>query len=522
MYTSGKLGNITLPQLPANKSHLLVDDTYYFYQTGAFSGFTYLNIIPGASISEQVSRLQVTLVILLMLTLVVSAIISIWLSIRFNKPVKQIVSSISTTAGKGGLFKSTIKEFELIGQKLDDMKQSNARIELDLIQKNNQLVTYGFLNKLKNIYNGSIAHVDITMMKECRFVVYQLIYKDRFWEEMKGEPGPLTYCIYEYIKNSIRQIFPDALTLQVESRQLLSVINKADNAALQTYIEELQHVLSHDSEYYFLTIAVSPPYEHLTDFTEAYEQTIRLLQERKLNEHTQVVWESTKRQSANLLTPAQEQQFDSNLAAGNAQELLHLLDRHLALMERKHATAQQFHQFVVDIVSKVRKTMNGLQLSDQAVESVVSNLNVTLSFYSMRQFRKFFSQLLVAACEEIQSKQSNGDPIINFVIDYVGKHYAEDITLDIVAEHLHITGGYLSTYFKEKTGEYFVDYINVVRIRFAQRLLLETDLKIQDISFKSGYQNINSFNRMFKKFSGMSPREFRKEKLCGQDSSCQN
>src|SRR5690606_12486437 len=97
------------------------------------------------------------------------------------------------------------------------------------------------------------------------------------------------------------------------------------------------------------------------------------------------------------------------------------------------------------------------------------------SLYAVRHFRKFLSQLLAAACEEIRQHRRNGDPVIDFVADYVEKHYAEDITLDIVAEHLHITGGYLSTYFKDKTGEYFVDYINSVRIRAAQRLLLDTD-----------------------------------------------
>lgn len=520
LYSNGELGPIALPELPADKSHVMIDNTYYFYETGAFSGFTYVNVVPGASISEQISRLHVTLAVLLVLALLVSVIISVWFSIHFNKPVKQIMSSISKSDGKDGMFKSNIKEFEFIGQKLDDMKQTNAKIQSDLMHKNNQLASFGYLHKLKNIYNGSIANTNALSMNQCRFIVYQIFYKDRFWEEMKEEPGPLTYCIYEYMKHSIQKTFPDALTLQVESRQMLSVINgEADDDSLMAYIEELQQVLSIDADYYFLTIAVSPQYEQLTDFTEAYEQTVRLLQERSLNEHTQVVRKSANRSSLNMMTPAQEQQFDSNLAAGNAQELLHLLDRHLALMERKQATALQFQQFVVDIVAKVRKTLNGLQLDERAVESVVSGSNSTLGFYSVRHFRKFFNQLLVTACEEIQRNQRNGDPIVDFVIDYVEKHHAEDITLDIVAEHLHITGGYLSTYFKEKTGEYFVDYINGVRIRIAQRMLLETDLKIQDISLRSGYQNINSFNRMFKKFSGMSPREYRKEKLVEHDSA---
>jgi YesN/AraC family two-component response regulator len=179
-------------------------------------------------------------------------------------------------------------------------------------------------------------------------------------------------------------------------------------------------------------------------------------------------------------------------------------------MERKEASVRQYREFAADIVQKVRKTMYALGLKERAAEQAIAGTNPIDGLDSGRQYRMFFSRLIAASCEEIRSIRKSGDPIIEFVTEYVQTNFAQDITLDIVAEQLHITGGYLSTYFKEKTGEYFVDYINGVRIGEAKRALLETDLKIQDVALRSGYQNINSFNRMFKKFSGLSPREYRK------------
>lgn len=519
LYSTGGLANrADLPELPLDKTYFLHDNTYYFYQIGQTSGYTYLNIVPGASISEQVSKLNLTLFILLVFALIVSVIISVLFSVRFNRPVKQLVSSLQMSRGEDVRFKSNIREFELIGQKLDDMFQTNARIQSDLAQKNIQLMSYDYLNKLKKIYSGSIGAADRISMQEYRFVVYEITYKDRFWEEMKEEPGPLTYRIHTFINHSLLKEFPESLTIQVESRQMLSVMNEIDDVRLDAYISKLLQVVSHDADFYFLTVAISPAYPQMFDFTEAYEQTVKLLQERKLNEDTQIVRQSAGCQSVHLLTPAQEQQFDSNLASGNTQELLHLLDRQLALMERKCETVLQYQEFLIDIVQKVRKTFHGLRLDERAIQPVIAGLGTGQSFYSGRHYRKFFSQLLVAACEEIRSIQKNVDPVIDFVVDYVNKHYDQDITLDIVAEHLHITGGYLSTYFKDKTGENFIDYINGVRIRVSQRMLLETELRIQDVSIRAGYQNINSFNRMFKKFTGMSPREFRKEKHTEDDT----
>lgn len=512
VYVKGDIpGDKPLPETSQDGSSLLLDHTYYFTKSGGHSGFTYMNIVPGSRMFEQISQLNLILLSLLAVALLVSVFFSIMFSVRFNRPVKQIVNSIQQPNGKDVSIPKGIPEFELIGQKLDDMQKTNARIEQDLVLKNTKLESYGYINKLKKIYDGSHgAGMDALSADSFRFLVFEISYKPLFWEEMQDDPDRLTYFIRECISQGIASEFPRSLTLQMENRQIISVLSEPDDAKLERCLESLQKMLGNDADYYFLTIAVSPVYPQSSDFTGAYEHTVRLLQERKLTEETQVVREAAGRQPSYLLTQAQEQQFDQNLQAGNAQELLHLLDRHLSLLERKEASLRQYREFAADIVQKVRKTMYALGLKERDGEQTIAGERAIDGLYSGRQYRMFFSQLIVASCEEIRNIRKSGDPIIEFVTEYVQTNFAQDITLDIVAEQLHITGGYLSTYFKEKTGEYFVDYINGVRIGEAKRALLETDLKIQDVALRSGYQNINSFNRMFKKFSGLSPREFRK------------
>lgn len=79
-----------------------------------------------------------------------------------------------------------------------------------------------------------------------------------------------------------------------------------------------------------------------------------------------------------------------------------------------------------------------------------------------------------------------------------------------MADKLHITPGHLSSYFKEKTGTNFSDYLNELRIGRAKELLLNPELRIQDVAAAVGYQNVNSFIRMFKRSSGVTPGEYRK------------
>ncbi|SDE40236.1 Helix-turn-helix domain-containing protein [Paenibacillus sp. UNCCL117] len=497
--------------MPPDQSYGLFDNTYYFHRTDLTSRLSYVSAVPGESISEQVSRLNLTLLLLLTLALLVSVLVSVVFSLRFNNPVKQIINSIQGIEGAVGQVRTRIREFQLIGRKLDDMQKANAAIERDLMHQTTQLRAYRYLDKLKNIYNGSHGALEGLGQQAFRFIVFEISYRARFWEEMRQGPERLTYFIREFINQALSLECPRSLTFQAESRLIFSVVYDIDDASLDACLHRLLEAMKQDADGYFVTVAVSRMFPEASDYTAAYEQTVSLLQERILNEETQVVKECASREWSHLLAPAQERQFDTNLRAGNAQELLQLLDRHLAQLERRQGTVRQYREFTIDIVQKVRKTLHALRLDEQATESVIGELGSLQSFYSSRQYRMFFSQLLAAACEEIAGKQKNGDPIIDFVTEYVQAHYQKDITLDIVAEKLHITGGYLSTYFKEKTGEYFVDYINNVRIDKAKRMLLEQPgKKIQDIAQESGYQNINSFNRMFKKMSGMSPRDFRR------------
>ena len=101
----------------------------------------------------------------------------------------------------------------------------------------------------------------------------------------------------------------------------------------------------------------------------------------------------------------------------------------------------------------------------------------------------------------------------NYVIamakEYIAEHYTENISLTDVAEAVGISGGYLSTMFAqyEKCG--FVDYLNKVRIEMACCYLEQKNLKNYEIAYKTGFRDEKYFSKVFKKITGMTPREYR-------------
>ena len=96
-------------------------------------------------------------------------------------------------------------------------------------------------------------------------------------------------------------------------------------------------------------------------------------------------------------------------------------------------------------------------------------------------------------------------------LEYIHAHFNENISLSDVADQLYLSPEYFSRLFKEVTGGNFSIYLINYRLNEAKNLLINTDLRITDISFRIGYNNHSYFSRLYKKYMGMTPEEERKK-----------
>jgi two-component system response regulator YesN len=98
--------------------------------------------------------------------------------------------------------------------------------------------------------------------------------------------------------------------------------------------------------------------------------------------------------------------------------------------------------------------------------------------------------------------------------DYIERNYGDqDISLHTVASHVGISPNHLSTVFSQETGENFIEYLTRVRIERAKHLLSATNMKSADIAYETGFSDPHYFSFIFKKHTGLSPREWRKTQV---------
>lgn len=97
-----------------------------------------------------------------------------------------------------------------------------------------------------------------------------------------------------------------------------------------------------------------------------------------------------------------------------------------------------------------------------------------------------------------------------FATQYIDEHYKEGITLDGLAEKVSYSRCYFSSMFKRCMGMSVWDYICIKRIEEALTLIKTTDKNILDIAMECGFNNSANFNKIFKKYTNVSPMAFRK------------
>ncbi|GGG00150.1 response regulator transcription factor [Paenibacillus abyssi] len=98
------------------------------------------------------------------------------------------------------------------------------------------------------------------------------------------------------------------------------------------------------------------------------------------------------------------------------------------------------------------------------------------------------------------------------IIKYVDQYYFNDLSLDQIAEYIHLHPNYISHLFKKETGLSFIQYLHLYRIKKAKELMIrDPEESLNIISEQVGYENVRHFFNVFKKYNGVTPGKYREQ-----------
>lgn len=131
----------------------------------------------------------------------------------------------------------------------------------------------------------------------------------------------------------------------------------------------------------------------------------------------------------------------------------------------------------------------------------------------VEEFLEVFQNLMEALLECFGESQ---DKKLQEMLEYISKHYQDELDLTNLADTFNFNYSYLSTYFNTKMGEGFSEYLNRIRVSHACRYLEKGELSIAVISDKVGYSDQSYFCRVFKKITGETPSTYRRGHKSGK------
>lgn len=115
----------------------------------------------------------------------------------------------------------------------------------------------------------------------------------------------------------------------------------------------------------------------------------------------------------------------------------------------------------------------------------------------------------ISPIPKLQNTSPKNMEIMKNAIHFITENYAYRITLPDVASEAHLNPAYFSSLFKQSTGISFKEYLNLVRIEESKRLLITTEFSIIDIAIGIGFEDQSYFSKVFKKYTGVTPKQFR-------------
>lgn len=133
-------------------------------------------------------------------------------------------------------------------------------------------------------------------------------------------------------------------------------------------------------------------------------------------------------------------------------------------------------------------------------------------FASVEQGNELMTEMFKSYCRLVRKQSAPYSPLVKSAVIVIDSDPSAELSLSTLANHLNVSGVYLSTIFHRETGKTVTEYINDRRISYAKHLLKTTALQIQTVSLHCGIMDVHYFSKLFKKKVGKTPSQFRNEK----------
>lgn len=341
--------------------------------------------------------------------------------------------------------------------------------------------------------------------------IIDLYYKPTYYDQFSKEQDSI---IRIGLRDSIKGCFPpeiEVYLLESGNNELCLIANltsELQEAAVIHALNSLIDALYADRDYLSLCIGLGGIYAEMFQLSKSYHEAQNAVTGMTgLGESTIRVYESKPLSIGYTYSTEQERANYNYLLTGNFEGAKQIYSDIIHANQEKQITAENMRALIfrlyitgIDVLNQKGQNEKELLASEyiDMQQGFASYSNQEAIEYTLKFYKA------IARCTVKNSK-------INLmqVVEYINQNYNQDIYLEQIAEMFQTSSKYLSRIIKEGLGVGFHQYLSKVRIDNAKKLLLSTSLTIREVAEQTGFNNQNTFLRMFDKLEGLTPTQYR-------------
>lgn len=304
---------------------------------------------------------------------------------------------------------------------------------------------------------------------------------------------------------------------ETDIHQLMTTAGIPDS--LFTQLQDYYHALPLITDKLSFFSLIRSAFQSICRLGTITEETfdLRTLESREeyLRKHTFIVPEDPVL-SMNLLEKRYEYEdtFLDAVAQGNTAKALSVINRMSAarISARTNDKMRDRKNLILALNTLLRRTAYTSGVHPYYIDAISANyVRFIENAASFQELEEVIPYLVRSYCELVEKRSTAlySAPVRQILVT-IDASIDSDLSLKRFANELFLNTSYLSSLFKKETGMTLTDYVNQHRIGYAKRLLKSTTLSIQAVSAAVGISDIHYFTRLFRRETGLSPREFRK------------
>lgn len=303
--------------------------------------------------------------------------------------------------------------------------------------------------------------------------------------------------------------------------RVITVIERKNIMLLLNYPEELRGKMLADLDILFsklanyfsnLFYAAAPPFTDIITLKEVYQNQWKYAISQYFYDPSQHFYFHP---SADKTT--QEHRFDAEryttfLKTMRLKDAFsYLLQYTEVVLQKKEQQEYEIKSLLQNAVYQMIAVLEDSDLNEESLSHLKQQYFMRIGHAKSARELMDFMHMVMEDISAVESKYrlSPEMAMIHEILDYISAHYADSLTLKNLAETFNFNYYYLSKYFSAHCNEGFNEYLNRVRVEKACELLLQENLPISEVCGAVGYMDHSYFTKVFKKFTGCTPKQFR-------------